>query len=80
MMFMCNRGRENLRNMTLGDFVVDTYVGGRRYVVYVKNIVTKITRKMWVTLTMVVGGYMKNQVRLKSYTVLGLNDTHFFPY
>ena len=80
MMFMCTRGRENLRNMTLGDFVVDTYVGGRRYVVYVKNIVTKITRKMWVTLTMVVGGYMKNQVRLKSYTVLGLNDTHFFPY
>ena len=44
--------------MTLGDFVEDTYVGGRRYVVYIKNIVTKITRKMWVT--MVVGGYMNH--------------------
>ena len=41
MMFMCNRGRENLRNMTKEDFVVDTDAGGRRYVVYVKKRLSK---------------------------------------
>lgn len=41
MMFMCNRGRENLRNMTKEDFVVDTDAGGRRYVVNVKKRLSK---------------------------------------
>ena len=37
MMFMRNRGRENLRDMTKEDFFVDTDAGGRRYVDNVKN-------------------------------------------
>ena len=41
MMFMCNRGRENLRNMTKEDFVVDTDAGGRRFVVNVKKRLSK---------------------------------------
>ncbi|XP_048767947.2 uncharacterized protein LOC125674728 [Ostrea edulis] len=41
MMFLCNRGRENLRNMTKEDFVVNTGASGRRYVVNVKPRLTK---------------------------------------
>ena len=42
-MMMCNRGRENLHNMTniKEDFVVDTDAGGRRYVVNVKKRLSK---------------------------------------
>ncbi len=71
MMYLCRRGRENLRDMTRDTFCVDTDASGRRYVYQKQGEFTKTTGKQI--------GPMIRQVREECMNFLEMIYVRYYP-